>query len=104
MKPIFLGENIDCSQPETTEDPYIKAICEELRAPNTRSSSQGLHFTIGQALGYLAGQGAQVEISAQTAHLLASNPDQAADAIAATLATRCRWGGHRRGKGFVATF
>jgi hypothetical protein len=91
MKPIFLGENIDCSQPEATEDPYIQALCEELRAPKTRSSSQGLFFTIGQALGYLAGQGAQVEISPQTAHILASNPDQAANAIAATLATRCKY-------------
>lgn len=100
MKPISLSELCSQATPaQQSADPHLKAFCEQLQSANTRSWAA---FTCGQTLGYLAGQGAQVEISAQTAQLLVENPQQAALSLAAALQTesRCWDGGGERKKGF----
>lgn len=91
MKPISLSELCSQATPaQQSADPYLKALCERLQSTNTRSSVQDTLFTYGQTLGYLAGQGAQVELSAQTAQLLVENPQQAALSLAAALQTESR--------------
>jgi hypothetical protein len=90
MKPVSLAQI--CSQtaqpPLPPENPYIKAVLEQLQS-STRSSDHATIFLLGQAFGFLAGEGQEVQISPQTAQLIVSEPEKAASSLAPKIASRC---------------
>ncbi len=99
MKPISLTcdpNDFDCiapvslpslrgAAPQASEDAYIKAICAQLHSSKPGSSDHATIFLLGQAFGYLAGKGQEVQMTNETAQLVASNPSRAASLIAPAL-------------------
>ena len=83
--PPFFQHPLRSATPEASEDPYLAEVCTQLEAPPTRGSEQHIHFTLGQAMGYLSAKGAEIQLSPQAAYLLANDPQQAARAFAAKI-------------------
>jgi hypothetical protein len=85
IAPISLPSLRGGAAPQTSEDAYIKAICGQLQSSKPGSSDHATIFLLGQAFGYLAGKGQEVQMTNETAQLVASNPSRAASLIAPAL-------------------